>query len=129
MVASVMMLTQLAETVMPIAKTVFEARAKLMGAQPDLDTLREKNAHERAMANQQLSWAFYTARDKMVGRLMIAWTAALVLLISGGVFAIQQKVIDQQSALTLGLFVAGAMGWAGSRFTGRTQPPSGPSGP
>ncbi|WP_223644334.1 hypothetical protein [Corallococcus sp. EGB] len=123
------LITTVAQAVMPLATTAIEARAKFMAAQPDLNTLQEKNAHERALDNQRRSWEFYATRDKMVGRLMLTWTIALVFLIAGGVFAIQQKVIDQQSALTLGLFVAGSMGWAGSKVTGRAPPPPGSGGP
>ncbi|WP_148712842.1 hypothetical protein [Corallococcus sp. AB030] len=129
-IADVMQLvTTIAQAVMPLAATAFEARAKFMAAQPELNTLQEKNAHARAMDNQQRSWEFYRARDRMVGWLMLTWTIALLGLVAGGVFAIHKQIIDQQSAVTFGLMIAGAMGWVGTRVTSRSQTPSPPPGP
>lgn len=119
-------LSSIIETLMPLAQNVVEARSKRLGAQPDLDALRERNLHDRILDHQRRSWEYYAARDRMAGWLLAGWTVCFVSIVGAGVVAIHKGVIDKQSAVSLGLIIAGAMGWAGSRVSGRGGPPGSP---
>jgi hypothetical protein len=122
----------------PSVQALFEAQAKRFSAdanlnagkassEAELNKLREILAHERITDNQKSQWMFNIQRDKMVFRLMGLWTCAAVVLVVAAVYAIYAKVIDSQSALTLGVLITGAMGVVTSRVSNRpppTQPPT-----